>query len=512
MQILFEKFEIIEVLKKDSHSTVYLANHIFLGKKIILKTLDTQKLTDPAILNRFKREAKILAKLDHPNIIKVLDFGIYQNNFYLSFEYFYSENLRELLKSGKISDSDKKLLFIQLLKALNAAHSSHIIHRDIKPENILINDLLELKIADFGLAIEKDENLMTSKSSIVGTPAYMSPEQIKGVKLTPQSDLFSLGIVVYELFSGINPFLGKDINETINNILSFDEEKIFEQFLIIDKDITVCIKKMFKKDIEKRPESISILFEELGISGNEDIQHDTKIRIEKKLIIYPLAAIAAIIIFVIIVFVNENESSIEPINNRKDFTVINESDTNENNQENNILEKELPLNNNVVNKEKKEEDLIKINKDKEIKKIESVEPAKLYIQILPWADVVVDSNKIQNSNGYVSLKPGMHKIELLNPGYPIYSTDINLEPSEIKYFKIHLDTLFGYLQCKVFPWGEVFIDGKHVGQTPFFKPFILNPGNHYLSVHNPEYEIVNKSLFIVKNETLHFEINLEQRK
>jgi len=228
MQILFEKFEIIEVLKKDEHSTVYLANHKYLGKKIILKTLDTQKISDPAVLNRFKREAKILAKLDHPNIIKVLDFGTHKNHFYLSFEYFVSRNLRELFNSTEISNSEKKSLFIQLIKALNIAHSQSIIHRDIKPENILVNDSLELKIADFGLAIQKDENLMTSKSSIVGTPAYMSPEQIKGEKLTPQSDMFSLGIVVFELFSGFNPFLGKDINETINCILTFDEDKIFD--------------------------------------------------------------------------------------------------------------------------------------------------------------------------------------------------------------------------------------------------------------------------------------------
>ena len=96
-EILFEKFEIIEVLKKDEHAAVFLANHIYLSKKIILKVLNTQKLADHALLERFKREAKLLAKLDHPNIIKVLDFGTSKEYFYISFEYIEGTSLRNYL-------------------------------------------------------------------------------------------------------------------------------------------------------------------------------------------------------------------------------------------------------------------------------------------------------------------------------------------------------------------------------------------------------------------------------
>src|SRR3970040_18003 len=106
-KILLDRFEIIDTLKKDQHTTVYLANHIYLGKKIILKTLSTDELPDKTFLDRFKREAKILAQLDHPNIIKVLDFGTAANSFYISFEYFASRNLRKVINENNLSDDNK---------------------------------------------------------------------------------------------------------------------------------------------------------------------------------------------------------------------------------------------------------------------------------------------------------------------------------------------------------------------------------------------------------------------
>ncbi|MDH7604230.1 MAG: serine/threonine-protein kinase, partial [Melioribacter sp.] len=206
-EILFEKFEILDVLKKDEHAAVYLANHIYLSKKIILKVLNTEKISDQTLIERFKREAKLLAKLDHPNIIKVLDFGTSKEYFYISFEYIEGESLRNLLKHRNLSYEEKKLLTIQLFKALHFAHSNQIIHRDIKPENIFIDNNMNLKLGDFGLALSAEDNYVTSPYSIVGTPSYMSPEQVAGAKLTYQSDLFSAGVVIYEIFTGKNPFL-----------------------------------------------------------------------------------------------------------------------------------------------------------------------------------------------------------------------------------------------------------------------------------------------------------------
>lgn len=255
-EILFDKFEIIDCLKKDTLTCVYIANHTFLGKKIILKTLKTDELDDKSILERFKREAKILAQLDHKNLIKVFDFGSYKNFVYISFEYFESKNLREVIKNNNLSLEDKRSLVIQLLMALNAAHKKNIVHRDIKPENILVNTNLHLKIADFGLALISNENNLTQNSSIVGTPGYMSPEQIRGEK-SQQTDLFSLGIVIYELYTGKNPFLGDNVSETINNILNKKEEDYIEQLKVIPEDIRQIVQSLLKKNLRERPKTAS---------------------------------------------------------------------------------------------------------------------------------------------------------------------------------------------------------------------------------------------------------------
>ena len=274
-RILFEKFEIIDCLKKDDHAAVYLANHVYLSKKIILKVLNTQNLSDNSPLERFKREAKILAQVEHRHIIRVLDFGMYEHFFYISFEYFISHNLRYYINENSFSDEQKICLAIQLFKGLDYAHKNNIIHRDIKPENIFVSESLELKIGDFGLALGVNENFVTSQYSALGTPCYMSPEQALGDKLTYKSDLFSAGIVLYELFTGTNIFLGKDVNETINRIISFDETKGFEIPVSVPDNIKLIIESLLRKDESKRLKNSEEVLKLLG-ADLEEIPDKTK--------------------------------------------------------------------------------------------------------------------------------------------------------------------------------------------------------------------------------------------
>jgi len=142
--------------------------------------------------------------------------------------------LREVIRNNNLTVDEKLQLVIQLLMALSTAHRNKIIHRDIKPENILVNANLELKIADFGLALVLNDSNITNSSSIVGTPGYMAPEQIHGEK-TQQTDLFAAGLVSFELITGNNPVLGEDITSTINNIINFDEKNYRIPFWVCRK-------------------------------------------------------------------------------------------------------------------------------------------------------------------------------------------------------------------------------------------------------------------------------------
>ncbi len=470
-EILYDKFEIIDTIKKDVYTTVYLANHIYLGKKIILKTLNTDELSDKTILARFKREAKILAQLEHPNLIKVLDFGMFKNHFYISFEYFESKNLRGIIRQNNYTLEQKRSLVIRLMKALNAAHQNHIVHRDIKPENLLVNPRLELKIADFGLALMQDETKLTIQSSIVGTPSYMSPEQIRGETVHPQSDLFSAGIVALELFTGENPFLGKDINETINKILTFNEEDIGAKVAHLPEDIQTILKGLLKKTTDKRFQSAEEVLSILGIQASN---HDLKLEIEeaeeektgKYFIIGTSVLVVMIIISAGLYYFLKPERS----------EVINP----------NLAEKNYSF----TDKNSRNTFLQMFNKDNAQNNIAgSLLPGKLFVEAKPYADVYIDNQKVDTTplDEYIQLDPGKHVVKLVHPDYPPYVRRINISNDKIESVKINFPELTGSLDCKVQPWGEVFIDGKHVGTTPLREPINLYPGRYNVKITNKQY-------------------------
>lgn len=493
-EILYDKFEILETIKKDTYTTVYLANHIYLGKKIILKTLNTDELSDKTILARFKREAKILARLEHPNLIKVLDFGMYKNNFYISFEYFESRNLRNIIRLNNYTLEQKRSLIIRLMRALNAAHQNHIVHRDIKPENLLVNPRLELKIADFGLALVKDETKLTVQSSIVGTPSYMSPEQIRGEDLNPQSDLFSAGIVALELFTGENPFLGKDINETINNILTFNEDEIKSKVVHLPEDIQNIITGLLKKNSEKRFHSAEEVLNILGIQASN---HDLKIKVEENDEIntskYFIGGAAGVIILILITL------GIYYLAKPQSPEVINQ----------NLTDKEYDFSDkNSRNLSSQDFSLINPNLENE----NSLLPGKLFVEAKPYADVYIDNKKVDTTplDNYILLNPGKHLLKLEHPDYPPYIRRINISNEKIEAVKINFQQLTGSLDCKVQPWGEVYIDGKHMGTTPLREPINLYPGKYEIRVVNKQYsDTLHKSVNITARDTTEVTFSFE---
>jgi serine/threonine protein kinase len=493
-EILYDKFEIIDTIKKDVYTTVYLANHIYLGKKIILKTLNTDELSDKTIFARFKREAKILAQLEHPNLIKVLDFGMYKNNFYISFEYFDSKNLRNVLKQNDYTLEQKRSLIIRLMKALNAAHQNHIVHRDIKPENLLVNSRLELKIADFGLALIQDETKLTIQSSIVGTPSYMSPEQIRGEDLQPQSDLFSAGIVALELFTGENPFLGKDINETINRILTFNEDDIKAKVAHLPEDIQRILIGLLKKHTEKRFNSAE---EVLGILGIQASNHSLKIDIEyndeinlKKYFVFGTAGVLILVVITLGIYYLAQPQKPAIINKflaDKNYSFIdkNAADIFNENQIQENSETDVP---------------------------NSLLPGKLFVEAKPYADIYIDNKKIDTTplDDYIQLAIGTHLLKLIHPNYPPYIRRIKISNEKIEAVKINFQEITGSLDCKVQPWGEVYIDGRHVGTTPLREPINLFPGRYNVQITNKQYsDTLQQSVRITAKDTAEVTFSFE---
>lgn len=509
-EIIFEKFRIIEVLKKDDHSAVYLADHIYLHKKIILKILNTQNLPDESVLVRFKREAKLLAKVKHPNIIDVLDFGTYEHYFYISFEYFESRNLRAVLKSESLSYGNRVSLVIQLFRGLEYAHKNGIIHRDIKPENVLLSDSNHLKIGDFGLAMGLHETLVTAQYSIVGTPGYMSPEQIQGIPLTSKSDFFSAGILVYELFTGRNPFLGKDINETINNIMSFDEKRIINEAGDLPDDLLRLLSGLLLKNPEKRPDNIYEQAQNLSGADESGLpQSGYRFPVyRKKSVIYSSVALILITVFAYFLLQSGNKISDQkevlhpPNDSLRISEVPGANETTINTvplEKKDSVKKKIdltspeatkPFNTNASNVQNQPAS-------------ETLQNGYLFVECLPWAYVFVDNIKVETTpiKGNITLTEGEHSITLQHPDYPVYNSRIIIKPGETTNIKINLESLFGYLDCKVLPWGEVYINGVFRGQTPLQGPLRLAPGDYKVELRNKDYEPVEYTVKILQSQT-----------
>lgn len=208
-RVFDDRYEVIRRLGVGGMAEVYLAHDRHLGRDVALKVLLAKYAGDPQFIERFRREASAAAGLNHPNIVQIYDRGEAENTYYISMEYLPGRSLKEVIEKHAPLRADHIIsLSAQILDALRFAHSKGVIHRDIKPQNIIVDDEGRIKVTDFGIARAGTASTMTEAGSILGTAHYLSPEQAQGQTSTPASDLYSLGVVMYEMATGRLPFQG----------------------------------------------------------------------------------------------------------------------------------------------------------------------------------------------------------------------------------------------------------------------------------------------------------------
>jgi serine/threonine-protein kinase len=208
-----------EKLGEGGMGVVYKGIHKDIEQTVAIKVLYPQYAKDENFRERFKREAKVQAKLHHPNVVNILNYLEDEDgNMYIVMEYVGGGSLEDKMRTGKISLSDSVSVIIQVLNALSYMHSNGIIHRDIKPSNIMFADSI-VKVSDFGIAKPMSDKGLTKTGAIVGTVWYMAPEIIKGEAPTPASDLYAVGVILYQLLTGRTPFYGKTDFEVMKSHL-----------------------------------------------------------------------------------------------------------------------------------------------------------------------------------------------------------------------------------------------------------------------------------------------------
>ena len=190
-------------------ATVYKAIQKNLNRLVALKVVHPNLVHDTEFLNRFHREAQMAASLNHPNIVMIYDVGAINGVHFISMEYLEGEDLQTLIRrSGKISVDDTIHIIAPIAEALDYAHQMGLIHRDVKSANIMITKTRRAVLTDFGIAHPVSGTRLTLAGTIIGTPEYMSPEQAEGKQIDGRSDIFSLGIVMFECLTGTVPFKG----------------------------------------------------------------------------------------------------------------------------------------------------------------------------------------------------------------------------------------------------------------------------------------------------------------
>ncbi len=258
--VLGQRYEIIEHVGSGGMADVYKAHDRILDRIVAVKILHAQLASDEEFLRRFQQEAQGAARLSHPNIVSIYDVGEDKNRHYIIMEYIAGETLKTLIqREGPLSVDLSLRIAREIACALAHAHANHLVHCDIKPHNILVTSDGRVKVADFGIARAITSTTMTYDGNVVGSVHYFSPEQAKGTKITPKSDVYSLGIVLYEMLTGRLPFHGET---TVSVALKHLQEEPLSLRQIdghIPPIVEAIVLKALTKDPEERPDSFELI-------------------------------------------------------------------------------------------------------------------------------------------------------------------------------------------------------------------------------------------------------------
>jgi serine/threonine-protein kinase len=261
------RYRLLDKLGEGGMGEVYAAEDVQLRRRVALK-LPTFK-DDSVDKNRFLQEARVASQLTHPNIARIYDFGTAPDGRpFMVMELIQGTSLKELLRRGPLTPDKVATVIAGVLRALSDAHAHNLVHRDIKPSNVMLTDSGEVKVLDFGLAkelvtlpvIEGAEvattiGNVTALGMVVGTPAYMSPEQVRGGSVDPRSDLFSTGALLYECLTGVPPFAGSSTREILDQILIKDPVPPTARVLDLNREWDAVLGKALRKSPDERYQS-----------------------------------------------------------------------------------------------------------------------------------------------------------------------------------------------------------------------------------------------------------------
>ncbi len=547
--------DVVAEIGRSTTTIVYKGYRAAAEQWVLVKMLYDEAGSDSDLVECLEREARLLAKIKHPNIVDLFDYTAQDDGSYITSEFIDGPDLSELLKSRKFPPALAWFVLQQTALGLQAAHQKNILHGDIKPSNILVSFAGEVKLADFGMAALKSNPHAETQQEIKGTLAYFSPEQILGEKQGEFSDIFSLGATFYELLTGTTAFHGENSREYFKAIIEDDPIAYLSKDEDIPAELIGICAKMLAKRVGDRYATCKELLAALdGFSAGHDFEADA-VRLSSYLqkphdyteaiVVRPVSGpvhrsgwrasrliyLAILVLFIVAAYfaaselAGVNTADLDPV-----ATISASPDPGEQSpaaqQGSSVQTASTPAPENLLGgtgplaeptpKAVQPDAIVRrdtsLQSESEVGESVAVPPGLLLVTCTPWAQVFVDGDSLGLTplGGPIALPAGMHEVVFKNPGFQQRTESIEVKSNEETVLDFSFWSTVGRLKLDVSPWAEVFIDDVFKDSVPpQDTPFVLTPGLHRLSLRHPEIGQWDTEVNIVAGQSLQLQFNLK---
>lgn len=491
------QFNIEQKLNESATTVVYRAFDTVLHRTVLLKVLHPHLANDMELTARFTREARACAALRSEHIVQIYDLTEYDGAPAIVMEYVEGRSLKEVIAAG----GDRTLEFAttvarHVLRALTVAHSRGIIHRDIKPGNILVSDAGTVKVTDFGLAYVALSPTMTMEGMVLGTPAYMAPEQVRGDDVDHRTDLFALGLTVVETLTGERIFEGTTYSECMKKVLAFKVQDLDRFIIPAASGLSPFLSSLLRPSKEDRCPSAK---DALAMLGEPAVGAAVSAAAEEPAQKHrSLVSIAVALLIIVTAVVVGMIDRLSPADQLPETDVpVPQTRT-----------AAIPESVTTVEKKKESVPVIQAQPLKEgspsVPSVAAVrDSGRLFLTSSPWAKVYVNNKLIGETPMSVPVKlpSGTHAVMFANPSFEPIVKSVMIEPDRDVTVNGDFIESAGYLMCVVKPWAEVFVNEQYKDTTPLSKPLMLSPGKYTVRLHNAAFPDIIREINVRSKDT-----------
>lgn len=517
-----DNFVIIEQISESPTASVFKAHQTVLGRTVLLKILHKHLLWNRDLVLRFTREARACAMLKSENIVQIYSLTEIDGAPAIVMEFVEGKSLEDVLSEGASGDEVFATKVAKsVLTALDYAHRHGVVHRDIKPANILIDTNGIIKVTDFGLATMVDTPSITVEGSLVGTPAYMSPEQARGEPVDGRADLFSLGVTLVEVLTGQKLFATTSYAECIGKILNFEIGQLDFLRGKCSDAMFDFITKLMDPDREKRFQNAGEALEFLRVLNDSEKKNPSKVTVKstrKKIYLKVLVGFISVLVLFIVGFLILKRSqelvTMGRIESKIHVAAVDSSGLNSSKESLSVFHSnqkatsftggQKDVKYALVKPTQKIDTLVSSNSITNLS-----DSGYISITCVPWARIYVDQEYAGTTPiaGTIKLPVGRHNITFSNPLFVPITKDVLVQPKSLTAVEASFYDNAGYVFVNAVPWGEIYVDDQYRDTTPLRSPLVVSAGIRRIRIHNPSYGDAVRVVNITKGDTLKLVVN-----